>query len=321
MHDNLDPELEPPLREFYSFTGGKAIEMHDIAKARKAWERVATEARRDLPPVEGVIVEDRWVPGPMGAPEVRLRIYRPKSAAGTMPTVFWIRGGGLIMGWLEQDDRPSRLLSIAANCMVVAVEYRWAPEHPFPAPVEDCYAGLKWLSIHGSALGIDISRIVIAGESGGGAVCGALAYFVRDRAEFGIVLQMLICPQLDDRDALPDPTCDQWFVTYPPRSCWVGWRAYLQQDPGLSNVPMYSVPARASDLRGLAPACVFVGDLDIFCKGSVAYAGRLMEANVPVELHVYPRAYHGFQLFAPESSVSKQFFSDRLHALLQAFNR
>jgi triacylglycerol lipase len=151
-------------------------------------------------------------------------------------------------------------------------------------------------------------------------VCGALAYFVRDRAEFGIVLQMLLCPQLDDRDALPDPTCDQWFVTYPPRSCWVGWRAYLQQDPGLSDVPMYSVPARAPDLRGLAPACIFVSDLDIFCKASVTYAGRLMEANVPVELHVYPRAYHGFQLFAPESSVSKRYFSDRIHALQRAFN-
>jgi len=238
-----------------------------------------------------------------------------------LPALLWIHGGGYVLGSVERDDLLAKHLARVGQCVVASVEYRLAPEHPFPAPVEDCYAALKWLSAQSAELGVHTSRIAIGGASAGGGLAAGLALLTRDRAEVEVAFQLLIYPMIDDRNIAPaSETVPDTFV-WTRENNRMGWRAYLGREPGGADVSPYAAAARATDLTGLPPAYIPVGDLDLFLDENITYAQRLLAASVPTELHVYPGAFHGFNGFVPSAEISRRFNADRDTALKRMLHR
>jgi acetyl esterase/lipase len=315
--EQLDPELRVAVEKLPT---DRPLDLGKIPAARIKMKKMVTAMLASLPAVEGVSSRDEFVPGPQGDPDVRVRVYQPKDQPSTLPALYWIHGGGYVMGDIDQDDRLMMQLVKRIGCVAVSVDYRLAPEHPFPAPVEDCYAGLKWLFRHAGELGVEPSRIAIGGASGGGGLCAGLALLIRDRGEMKVALQLLIYPMIDDRNVTPA----SYAITDPRmwnrESNRLGWKAYLGRDGGGADVSPYAAAARATDLSNLPPAYIPVGALDLFVDENIEYAQRLIQAGVPTELHVYPGAFHGFDLFAPSAAVSKQFKADRDSALRRALH-
>jgi acetyl esterase/lipase len=315
--DQLDPELRVVMA---GLPTDRTLNLNNISAARARMKKMVTQMLAGLPPVEGVTSQDQLVPGSQGDPAVRVRVYREIDQPNKLPALFWIHGGGYVMGDIEQDDRLMKQMVKRIGCVAVSVDYRVAPEHPFPAPVEDCYAGLKWLFGHTDELGVEPSRIAIGGPSGGGGLAAGLALLARDRKEVHVAFQLLIYPMIDDRNVTPA----SYAITDPRvwnrESNRLGWKAYLGRDGGGADVSPYAAAARATDLTNLPPTYISVGTLDLFVDENIEYAQRLMQAGVAIELHVYPGAFHGFDLFAPSARVSKQFKSDRDDALKRALH-
>lgn len=315
--DQLDPELRRVVEKLPT---DRPLDLTRIPAARVKMKKMVSALLESLPAVEGVSSQDEFAPGRQGDPAVRVRVYRPVEQPDKLPALYWIHGGGYVMGDIEQDDRLMKQLVKRIGCVAVSVDYRLAPEHPFPAPVEDCYSGLKWLLAHASELGVDPLRIAIGGASGGGGLAAGLALMARDRGEVKVAFQLLIYPMIDDRNATPA----SYAITDP--RMWnreanrLGWKSYLGRDGGGADVSPYAAASRAADLANLPPAYIPVGALDLFVDENIEYAQRLIQAGVPAELHVYPGAFHGFDLFAPSAAVSKQFKADRDNALRRALH-
>lgn len=237
-------------------------------------------------------------PGQGGAPPVPLIAYRPAGHAQVaLPCLYHIHGGGYVAGSAAAMEPIHRALVEAIGCALVTVDYRLAPETPYPGPLEDCHAGLDWLFRNAVALGVDAQRIGVGGESAGGGLAAGLALLVRDRGERRLAFQHLIYPMLDDRTctrADPNPVTGEYVWNAPNNR--FGWECYLGTGPGSEGVPAYAAPARATDLSGLPPSFVSTGSLDLFLEEDVDYATRLIRAGVPVELHVYPGGVHAFDL-------------------------
>src|SRR5712692_10051610 len=311
MARRLDPELAAPLEAWRNATQG-GINLHDIPAARRMMDELAAAQMAKAPPIEGVSTADRQAPGPEGAPDVFVRIYQPTDRPDTLPALLWIHGGGYVLGSVASNDLVARHLAKVGQCVVASVEYRLAPEYPFPAPVEDCYAALKWLAAQSAELGVNTSRIAIGGASAGGGLAAGLALLTRDRAEVEVAFQLLIYPMIDDRNIAPaSETVPDTFV-WTRENNRMGWRAYLDREPGGADVSPYAAAARAPDLTGLPPAYIPVGDLDLFLDENMTYAQRLLAAGVPTELHVYPGAFHGFNGFVPCAEISRRFNADRV---------
>lgn len=320
MTSRLDPELAAPLEAWHSATKG-GINLHDIPAARRMMDELVAAQMAKVPPIEGVSTEDRQVPGPAGAPEVFVRIYQPTDRPATLPALLWIHGGGYVLGSVERDDLLAKHLAKVGQCVVASVEYRLAPEYPFPAPVEDCYAALKWLASHSAEFGVNKARIAIGGASAGGGLAAGLALLTRDRAEVELAFQLLIYPMIDDRNIAPaNGTVPDTFV-WTRENNLMGWRALLGREPGGADVSPYAAAARGTDLKGLPPAYIPVGDLDLFLDENITYAQRLLAAGVPTELHVYPGAFHGFNGFVPGAAISRRFNTDRDNALKRMLHR
>jgi acetyl esterase/lipase len=315
--EQLDPELRVVVE---GLPTDRTLNLNDIPTSRAKMKKMLTAMLATLPAVEGVTSQDQFVPGWQGDPAVRVRVYRPNDQPSKLPALFWIHGGGYVMGDIEQDDRLMKQLVNRVGCVAVSIDYRLAPEHPFPTPVEDCYAGLKWLFAHADELGVEPSRIAIGGASGGGGLTAGLALLARDRGEVQVAFQLLVYPMIDDRNVTPA----SYAITDPRmwnrESNRLGWKAYLGRDGGGTDVSPYAAAARANDLTNLPPAYIPVGALDLFVDENIEYAQRLIQAGVPTELHVYPGAFHGFDLFAPSARVSKQFKADRDSALKRALH-
>jgi acetyl esterase/lipase len=241
--------------------------------------------------------EERHIPGPEGAPDVRVLIHRPSKAKGPLPAIIHIHGGGYIMGqaaiWaIEHQEMVNEL-----GCVIVSVDYRLAPETPHPGPIEDCYAALKWLHAEAAALAVDPKRIGVSGESAGGGLAAGLALLARDRGEVPLAFQHLIYPMLDDRTCTTtDPHPHTGHYVWTPESNRFGWSSLLGKAPGGPDVDCYAAAGRAKDLSGLPQTFISIGALDLFLEEDTAYALRLTRAGIPVELHVYPGAYHGYQM-------------------------
>jgi acetyl esterase/lipase len=313
--DQLDPELRVGLEKLPT---DRPLDLNKITSARAKMNKMVTALLATLPPVEGVTSKDQFAPGAEGDPAVRVRVYRPNDQPNQLPALLWIHGGGYVMGDIDQDDRLMKQLVKRIGCVAVSVDYRLAPEHPFPAPVEDCYAGLKWLFAHADELGVEPSRIAIGGASGGGGLAAGLALLARDRGEVRLAFQLLIYPMIDDRNVTPASHAITDPRMWHRESNRLGWKAYLGRDGGGADVSPYAAASRATDLTKLPPAYIPVGALDLFVDENIEYAQRLIQAGVPTELHVYPGAFHGFDLFAPSAKVSKQFKADRDDALKHA---
>jgi acetyl esterase/lipase len=267
------------------------------------------------PVIDGLMVEDVFVPGPADHPLVRVRVYRPQPAASARPALLWIHGGGFIIGQPEQD--ATHLIEIARELgmVIVAVEYRLSPEHPYPKPIEDCYAALSWLYNHAASLGVRPDRIAIGGNSAGAGLAAGLVLMAHDRREIPIAFQLLIYPMLDDRTTLRTDIDEKRLRLWSTKSNRFGWNSYLGRVAGGEGIPDYAAPARRQDLTGLPPAWIGVGTCDLFHDEDVSYALRLTAAGVPCTLKIVEGAFHGFEIAGVNTNVVREFRSSYLQAM------
>ncbi len=288
-------EIHPELRRVARFAPRQIVYPWSLPILRRL--SIASRSSND-----GVDVMD--LPGGAGA-----RLYRPTAAAAPTAALLWIHGGGYLLGSPEQDDALCRRYVQRLGITVAAVRYRLAPEHPYPIPLEDRYRVLTWLA---GLPGVDADRIAIGGASAGGGLTAALSFLARDRGEVSPALQVLSYPMLDDRTVGPDLE-KPGFRLWNARSNRFGWTSYL----GGAD-PAVAVPARRTDLVGLAPAWLGVGTLDLFCAEDLAYAARLNAAGVECEVHEVPGAFHGFDGLAPKAAVSQAYFDSQCASLSRA---
>jgi acetyl esterase/lipase len=226
--------------------------------------------------------------------------------------MLWIHGGGMVMGTAAQDDAICRRFVEELGIIVASVDYRLAPEHPFPVPLHDCYDALLWLA---GQKDVDTSRIAVGGASAGGGLAAGLALLARQRGEVELAMQLLAYPMLDDRTATRRDVDDRSRRLWNNKANRFGWQSYLGHAPGFGEVDGLAAPARFDDLRGLPPAWIGVGTLDLFFEEDVAYAHRLRAAGVDCELDVVEGAFHGFDVIRPKSGVAQSFRSAQLTAL------
>lgn len=257
--------------------------------------------------------EEVHVPRSDGDGSIRLAIFRPEGKSDTLPCLYFIHGGGMIVGSIDNIREEATKLANLLKVVVVAVEYRLAPEHPHPAPVNDCFDGFNWVARNAAKLGIDPSRIGMFGESAGGGLAAATALMIRDRGGSGLLFQVLIAPMLDDRN--DTPSSRQFSGVWPgwPREMnLLGWQALLGNSAGTDRVSEYAAPSRASDLSDLPETYIEVAGLELFRDEDISYGQRLMEHNVPVEMHVYPGTFHSWHGLAPEAAVTKRAVRNRM---------
>jgi acetyl esterase/lipase len=314
QHDNIDPESLVPLAALYEALPGGFNAIPDIHARRETLYGMLKAMTADLPPNENVVVEDRTVPGPDGAPEIGVRTYRPVNASGVLPGILFIHGGGMVLGNLDTDHLTAVMLCETIGAVVVSVDYRLAPENPAPAAIEDCYAGLQWMAASANELGFDPARLAVYGGSAGGGLAIATALVSRDRGGPALCFVMAPYPQIDDRNETASSREIVDIGIWDRAGNIEAWEWYLGGQPA----DQYSAPARATDLAGLPPAFIDVGDQDMFMDEDVEFAGRLQDAGVPVELHVYPGAYHASEVFAPTAELSQRIWANRIAALQAA---
>lgn len=244
---------------------------------------------------------------------IALRLYR-KSGSSPGSLAVYIHGGGMFLCSIDTHDPICRRYTAASGVPLLSVDFRFAPEHPYPTSVEDCYAALRWAAEHAGELGVDPERIAIMGDSAGGGMAAAVALMARDRGGPALRSQILVYPMLDDRTTQPDPEIEP-FAMWTTDDNITGWGCLLGDDAGGDEVPSYAAPAREQDLSALPPAYIEVGQLDIFRGEDLEYAERLSQAGVGVELHVHPGVPHAFEVFAPDSAVAVRAMADRVRAL------
>lgn len=309
----IDSELEAVL-DFMPVIG-----LEDPVAARREFEKLLVALRSDVPEAELLDIEDRLVPGWESDPEVPVRVYRPKAVApgSTVPGILLIHGGGFVVGSVEAEHMGAVLTAANLGAVLVSVEYRLAPEHPYPAGLHDCYAALSFLHAEAAALGIDPVRIALLGTSAGGGLAAATALLARDRGGPPVCFQMLHIPELDDR--LETPSMEQ-FVDSPVwnRPLAVkSWEYYLGDLSGTDDVPVYAAPARASDLSALPPAYVSTAENDPLRDEGIAYALAMLRAGVSVELHQFPGTFHGSALVT-SAAVSRRAAQEATFVLRRA---
>ncbi|MFJ9775181.1 alpha/beta hydrolase [Kitasatospora sp. NPDC101157] len=259
------------------------------------------------------------------APPVRVRAYLPggpcvPAPRPGRPVVVFVHGGGFTAGErLEWFDPLCDLYAEGAGALVVSVGYRLAPQHPYPAAQQDCRTVLRWLRRHGAELGADGANIALAGSSSGAAVAAGLTLALRDAGEALPGLLLLHAPVLDDRHTTPSSLLILDGRTWSRAASLAGWGAYLHPlRPGHPDVPPYAAPARAEQLAGLPPVYLGVGDLELGRDEVIGFGLRLSQAGVPLELHVFPGAYHGFDIKDPQAGVSRHSLATQVDALRRA---
>ncbi|MFN8081306.1 MAG: alpha/beta hydrolase [Kineosporiaceae bacterium] len=313
--DRIDPASRVVLDELLAAMPGGLNSIADIVARRAAVAELL--AAVEVPPNPRVTRADRTVPGPDGAPPVPVRIYRPVDAAGVLPGVLFIHGGGMIMGDLDGEDDVASLICDEVGAVVVSVDYRLAPEHPYPAGLDDCYAALVWTARQAGELGIDPDRIAVYGGSAGGGLTIATVLTARDRGYPRVCFQMPIYPMIDDRHDTPSSHEIIDIGIWDRAGNIEAWAWYL----GGAAADGYAAPARAEDLTGLPPTFIDVGTVDLFRDEDIAFATRLMQAGVPTELHVYPGSYHASEHFAVEAELSQRIRATRIAALRRALHQ
>jgi acetyl esterase/lipase len=283
-------------------------------------DKVMAQRRTEKPPrpllgdpvLLGITREEVFMPR-AGDPDVRALLYRPATKhEGLSPGYLHIHGGGYLFGEPEMSDAGNLSICSQLGAVVLSVDYRLAPEHPIPAPLDDCYTALTWLHGRAPALGVDVTRIAVGGASAGGGLAAALALKARDANEYAICHQHLTYPMLDDRTGSKeypaDPLTGEFIWT--AQSNQYGWSAYLGD--ALRAAPQ--VPSRAASLEGLPPTWMHTVTLDLFRDENIAYANRLMAVGVPTELSVYPGACHGYQGVL-NTHLGKRYAEESMNAL------
>ena len=308
----IDPELQPWVAMLPD------IDLADIVASRAQ----SDELIRHLPPVQvpdGIGIREVSVPGRDGAPDVRARVYAPTEPSDSpRPGYVQIHGGGFVLGDLDMFEQAPVDIAAACGAVVVAPDYRLAPEHPFPAGLEDCYATLEWLAANAEELGVDRDRIAVGGESAGGGLAAGVALLARDRQGPALCFQMLDIPELDDRLDTDSMTN---FVDTPlwnRPAAVLSWKYYLSGDPEKLGL-QYAAPSRAEDLTGLPPAYVATCEFDPLRDEGLIYAQRLLASGVSTEVHHYPGTFHGCSMVRG-AAVTQRMEADKLAALRRALS-
>jgi acetyl esterase/lipase len=300
MPYNFDPEFI----DFIAQVPDLAFDDPGVARATLNAMADQINSNIDLARVD---VNEHTIAGPTNAP-LRVRVYSPKQRSANVPGLLCIHSGGFVIGSLDTEHASLIALCEALGVVVASVDYRLAPEHPYPAGLEDCYTALRWFHSSAASLGVDIERIGLYGISAGGGLAAALSLLARDRGGPALCFQYLGVPELDDR---MQTTSMRNFVDTPLWSrvhAELSWKYYLgdQFKPGAADVPMYAAPARATNLQGLPPAYVVAAEFDPLRDENILYALRLLEAGVPTELHVFAGTFHGSQMFANAQVSQRQ---------------
>jgi acetyl esterase/lipase len=296
---NVAADLRHPALAFMSFS----FNARTLPVLRAVMGRSAKAAG-------GVVVTERLV----GEPTVRVLSMVPSGTDQARPAVLWIHGGGMIVGSPQFEAGGAGQLARELGAVVVSPAYRLAPEDPFPAALDDCMATLGWMLANAEELGIDPSRIAVVGASAGGGLSAAVAQRSHDE---GIQLraQVLVYPMLDDRTALATDHGGRGQFGWTPQSNAFGWTAYLGREPRWSDAPEYAAPARRTDLAGLAPAWIGVGELDLFYVEDVAYSESLSISGVPCTLKTVQGMYHGADGIKPKAAAMQEFRSSMMDHL------
>ncbi|MFB8374681.1 alpha/beta hydrolase [Paenibacillus taichungensis] len=310
---SIEKRILPELREVYSQFPGFELEKN------LEWSRSLVSAA-SVRKSEHVNTSSRKIPREGG--EMLVKIYEPADRTkDVLPAMLWIHGGGYVLGHPDMDDKLCERFVQTAECIVVSVDYRLAPEHPYPAAIEDCYAGLVWMTEEAATLGIDVNRVAIAGASGGGGLTAALALMARDKGGPSIIFQMPLYPMLDNRNITPSS-----HEITEEGSIWnrtdnvAAWNMYLGVENDDSGSSSYAVPSRAENLAGLPPAYTCIGQLDLFRDETMEYVARLAQAGVDVEFHLYPGCFHLFESLAPETEVSQRAVQGYMDAMARALH-
>lgn len=245
---------------------------------------------------------------------IRCLLIQPRSSSASMPAILHFHGGGHVLGIPEMDQPQLMRWAAELGCLVLSVDYRLAPETPFPGPMDDAYAALRWLNEQSDLLGINPDRIAVSGGSAGGAMAACLCLMARDRGEYKIAFQHLEAPRLDDRLAAPEDA-----NPFTGEFVWTRANSAFCRDAylGINTAHPYGSAARATSQSDLPPAYIAVGSLDLFVDECLAYTARLIRAGVPVELIVYPGCFHGFKI-AAEANVTIRAEDDNIRALRKA---
>jgi len=295
----FDKDFVPYLPEL------PTIQDFSTTETIQAMRAIRDETFQSVPPRDDVAMDDRVIAGLDEAPEVPIRIYRPTKAGDTpRPAFLEIHGGGFMMGNIEMMDGWCQMISAKVDAVVVSVEYRLAPEDPFPAGLEDCYAALCWVHEHADELGIDPNRIAIGGQSAGGGIAAGLALMVRDKGGPSICYQLLEIPELDDRLDTPSMLAFQDTPFWNRPNAVFSWQHYLGPDHQ-GEPSIYAAPARAKDLSGLPPSYVSTMEFDPLRDEGLRYAMAMLAAGVSVELHNYAGTFHG-SAFLPEAEPTRR---------------
>jgi acetyl esterase/lipase len=298
----VDPELAAALPML------PELPFDDLPGTRAAFDSFFTD--EDHLEREGVVIANRSFGASDGHP-VEVRIFTPSGGRARKAAVLDLHGGGFAIGTTRMDDQLNVAIAREVDAVVVSVEYRLAPEHPFPTPAQDCYDALLWVWAEAEALGVDRDRIAVHGDSAGGGLAATVCLWARDLDGPNIAFQSLLEPELDDRCDTPSMLAGTDTPVWYRDNALLSWQYYLSgQEPS-----PYAAPARMADLRGLPPTYVTVNQIDPLLDEGLAYARRLIDAGVPTELHLWPGAYHGFDMV--EAAAISQRAGAALHAALR----
>ena len=306
MSAPMDPEVEAALRAL------PPLQFADPAAQRLAFAESAKQMPKP-PPDERTTMEKLEVPrGESGG--VPVRVFRPRDAPGSLPVVVWIHGGAYVVGSASQDDLLCSDLAVRTGTVVVSVDYRLAPEDPYPAALDDCYAATCWAAA-GAVEGTDPTRLAVAGASAGAGLAAAVALYARDHGGPPIAFQLLLYPYLDDRRDTPSHRVGRDAPLFTTADAGHGWRHYLGGLTDGDRIPPYAAPARAVALDGLPSAYVLAAGMDCLRDEAVNYAMAMARAGVVVELHLVPAVPHGFDAVAPDATVSRRVIAEYAAAL------
>jgi acetyl esterase/lipase len=282
--------------------------VHSLAPTKESLPQLRIDLAKfqsTAPPAPGVVVEERLIPRIDGS-FLRVLVYLPNIIIRT-GGMLWFHGGGMIMGTADQYNAQSSYFAHRFGCVVVAVDFRLAPENPYPDGLNDCYLALNWLHENANKFNLPKTKIAVAGESGGGSLAAALSLYARDKGEPNISAQFLQYPMLDDRTGTPeeiDPLPNVGEFLWQAPSNRFAWGAVLGHEPGTLIPPIYSTPGRVENLSGLPSTYLYVGNLDLFLGECLRYVQNLLRNSVPVELHLYKGAYHGFMSFCKGTKLT-----------------
>ena len=307
LWDRIDAESKPALDILWEALPGGLNGIPDIVARRAAYEAFRAAAPKGE--FTNLNVSDHSYAGPDG--DLSLRLYQPQSAYALAPGLIYIHGGGMIMGNLESQDEVLKITASELGIPIASIDYRKAPEHPYPAAPEDCYAGVCWVFENAAALGMDTNNIGLMGASAGGGLALATALMLRDREGPKLKYLIPIYPMIDDRHHTDSSKTVLNIGIWDREGSIEAWNWYL----GDSAPDAYAAPARAEDLSGLPPTYIDVGDLDLFRDEDILIAQRLSAAGVPVEFHLWTGAYHASELFAPQATLSQRIWATRYAAI------